>query len=289
MREKLMPSVQYLQRLGAEHLAQIFESSRWVFEQDSDIAFEIFTSEEVELPRQPVADYLEGIDPAICSRFVEFLIAERGEESPAFHDRLAELYLRMTVSSKKRGDQETRKHMYSKLLDFVDKTHHYRPDRLFGLLPSDDLYEAKAILLGRLGRHDSALEVYVYRLQDYLKAEEYCKRIYEPNGLTSNIFLTLLRIYLRPTQSTGGADLLRPALDLISRHSPRLDEVKTLELLPPLVTANDVRTFLIEALRAPIFDRKVVKNISNARDDQVARKLMVLQNAPSAINDWDTA
>lgn len=35
-----------------------------------------------------------------------------------------------------------------------------------------DLHEARAILLGRLGRHDQALETYVYRLQDYLKAEE---------------------------------------------------------------------------------------------------------------------
>jgi hypothetical protein len=36
-----------------------------------------------------------------------------------------------------------------------------------------DLFEARAILLGRLGRHDQALELYAYRLQDYLKAEEY--------------------------------------------------------------------------------------------------------------------
>jgi len=36
-----------------------------------------------------------------------------------------------------------------------------------------DLYEARAILLGRLGRHDQALQTYVYRLQDYMKAEEY--------------------------------------------------------------------------------------------------------------------
>jgi hypothetical protein len=35
-----------------------------------------------------------------------------------------------------------------------------------------DLFEARAILLGRLGRHDQALELYAYRLQDYLKAEE---------------------------------------------------------------------------------------------------------------------
>lgn len=36
----------------------------------------------------------------------------------------------------------------------------------------EGLFEAKAILLGRLGRHENALEIYVHRLQDYLKAEE---------------------------------------------------------------------------------------------------------------------
>lgn len=119
----------------------------------------------------------------------------------------------------------------------------------------------------------------------YDTLSRYCKRIYDPSGPTSNVFLTLLRIYLRPTQYSSTKDLLPPALDLISRHSPRLDSVKTLELLPPLVTAKDVRAFLIEALRAPIFDRRVVKNISNARDDEVARKLMVLQSKRVKVTD----
>lgn len=41
MKEKLAPSVNYLQRLGPDYLELIFEYSRWVFEQDTDIAFEV--------------------------------------------------------------------------------------------------------------------------------------------------------------------------------------------------------------------------------------------------------
>ena len=41
MRDKLMPSVTYLQRLGPEYLDLIFEHSRWVFEHDVDIGFEV--------------------------------------------------------------------------------------------------------------------------------------------------------------------------------------------------------------------------------------------------------
>lgn len=80
-------------------------------------------------------------------------------------------------------------------------------------------------------------------------------------------------------------DLLTPALDLISRHSPRLDEVETLQILPPLVPARDVRAFLIESLRAPIFDRKVVRDINKARDEQVARRLMYLQSKRVKVTD----
>ncbi|KAA1467551.1 hypothetical protein DENSPDRAFT_832639 [Dentipellis sp. KUC8613] len=284
MRDKLGPSISYLQRLRPEHLDQIFKSSRWVFEQDPDMAFQIFTSEEVELPRQSVTNFLESVDPKISARYLVYLIEERNEGSYQFHDRLAELYLKMTIDGKKRHDEEAQLEAYAKLLNFIDTTHHYQVDRLFGILPTDDLYEARAILLGRLGRHDSALELYVYRLHDYTKAEEYCKRIYKAGSDTDRVFLTLLRIYLRPLVKTSD-NLLQPALELISRHGPRLDSEEALQLLPPLVTAQDIRDFLVEALRAPVFDTKVVRDISKARNEQVARKLMYLQSNRVKVTD----
>lgn len=99
----------------------IFSYSRWIFETDSEMAFQvryllettsllvidsrkIFTSEDVELPRGTVADYLEHIDLHLCAKYLEFIIAERHEESPHFHDRLAELYLDMTLRAKNIGD-----------------------------------------------------------------------------------------------------------------------------------------------------------------------------------------
>ncbi|CCL98167.1 uncharacterized protein FIBRA_00161 [Fibroporia radiculosa] len=301
-RDQVMPSVNYLQRLGPEFLTQIFDNARWIFDSDADVALEIFTAEEVDLPRQPVAEYLERIKPSICARYIEYLIEERGEQSQLFHDWLADLYLRMTMSAKKQGNEDARSDTYSKLLNFIGTTRTYNVGRLYASLPSEggrfnhsslsiigykvpiDLFEAKAMLLGRLGRHDSALEVYVYRLRDFLKAEEYCKRVYQPNTGTSTVFLMLLRIYLRPTTSPA-VDLLQPALDLISRHSPRLEPTETLKLLPPLVAAKDVQAFLREALRAPVFDTRMVRDISKARQNEVALRLMYLQANRVKITD----
>ena len=91
-------------------------------------------------------------------------------------------------------------------------------------------------------------------------------------------------MYLRPTVITT-SDLLKPGLDLISRHNTRLESIETLQLVPPLVTAQDVRPFLIEALRTPVFDTAVHRYISKARTELVARKLMVLQSRRVKVTD----
>lgn len=130
----------------------------------------------------------------------------------------------------------------------------------------------------------SNLYCVLFQVADFQQLARYCKRIYNPDTETKTVFLTLLRTYLRPTTKTS-IDLLTPALDLISRHSPRLDEIETLQLLPPLVTAKDVRTFLIEALRAPIFDTKVAREIGKAREEQVGRRLMYLQAKRVKVTD----
>ena len=77
-------------------------------------------------------------------------------------------------------------------------------------------------------------------------------------------------------------------LDLVGRHGPRLDPLAVLELVPPLVTAQDIRPFLIDALRAPLFDSHVVRHIHKARSEQVAKKLMSLQSRRVRITDTRT-
>ena len=41
MREKLSPSIAYLRKLGPEHIEQVFDASRWIFEQNGEMAFEV--------------------------------------------------------------------------------------------------------------------------------------------------------------------------------------------------------------------------------------------------------
>ena len=41
-----------------------------------------------------------------------------------------------------------------------------------GRLQQGKMYEIRAVLLGRLGQHEGALQIYVQRLKDFQKAEE---------------------------------------------------------------------------------------------------------------------
>ncbi|CCO30777.1 Vam6/Vps39-like protein Short=hVam6p [Rhizoctonia solani AG-1 IB] len=170
--DKYMSSIRYLQKLGPEYLDLIFKSARWIFEEKPDMAFDIFTAEEAELPPKKVADYLESIDPMLCIRFIEYLFAERQEESTTFGDRLVELYLRQTVKLKKERSSEHER-LYSKLLAFVNTSKYYDFDRLYALLPQTDLHEVRAVVLGKLGNHHGALEIYAHKIQDYTEAEEH--------------------------------------------------------------------------------------------------------------------
>ena len=36
----------------------------------------------------------------------------------------------------------------------------------------DGFYEAQAVVLSNMGQHKQALEIYVFKMQDYAKAEE---------------------------------------------------------------------------------------------------------------------
>lgn len=69
------------------------------------------------------------------------------------------------------------------------------------------------------------------------------------------------------------------------RHSPRLNAIETIQLLPPLVTAEEVRSFLYEAVREPVFDTRVVRELRKSRNEQMDRKLMSLQSQRVKVTD----
>ena len=117
----------------------------------------------------------------------------------------------------------------------------------------------------------------------------YCSRIYSssnPDLQDKSIFLLLLKIYLLPQNKDKL--LLAPALSLLANHSTQLDPAAVLEILPPLVTMEEIRSFLIRTMRdgtRRINDRKIIKSIVSSRKEEVERILMGLEVKRVRITD----
>lgn len=60
--------------------------------------------------------------------------------------------------------------------------------------PTTSLLEERALILGRLGKHEQAIALYVRALNDINKAKEYCLKVYEKGGLSSQTVSLLLII-----------------------------------------------------------------------------------------------
>ncbi|EJU04986.1 hypothetical protein DACRYDRAFT_98725 [Dacryopinax primogenitus] len=277
--EKYGQTIRYLQRLGVQYMDIIFRFAEWVFKASPTVALQIFTADMSEvdsLPRDEIARYLQRIDPThvVCIRYLEHLMA-LGEHSSNLHELLGDLYLEQS-----QGDADGTEEEYPKLLKFIASDEKYRPDRLLARLPLDGLYEARALLLGRLGRHEGALQIYLNRLQDYHKAEQYCKHM---QATHPELFLVLLKLYLAP--EPGTKPLLAPALALIAHHSIQLEPLSVLELLPPLVSVQDVSRFLSRALRDERKWARLEREVRKARGDAVAFDLVQLQERKVVVND----
>lgn len=194
---------------------------------------------------------LEKFSEDLCLQYLRHLIYATGEGDPILHEKLALMLLKKSLEPE---GAEERKSNKEQLLDFLRSSHHYRTERILSRLPADncDLFEVRALLLGRLGQHEGALSIYVLKLGDHEKAEAYCVRTYE-EGHADDVFLTLLRIYLRTNTESVSNSVASPmqaqAISLITRYGARIDSVAALEILPANVNLSEFRRFAGKALQ----------------------------------------
>ncbi|XP_063354578.1 vam6/Vps39-like protein isoform X1 [Pelmatolapia mariae] len=270
-------TVQYLQRLGAENLGIIFEFSPWVLKTCPEDGLKIFTEDltEVEsLPRDKVLQFLKDGFKELAIPYLEHIIYVWEEKGPEFHNVLIQLYLgRVQVlmkeylkllpkgasavpAGKENGELGE---FRNKLLTFLDISTFYEPARLISDFPFDGLLEERALLLGRMGKHEQALFIYVHILKDTHMAEEYCHGHYN-SSMEGNkdVYLSLLRMYLSPpdVHCLGPVKMelsepqanLQAALQVLELHHSKLNTTKAINLLPANTQIREIRVFLESVL-----------------------------------------
>ncbi|XP_044728700.1 vam6/Vps39-like protein [Chrysoperla carnea] len=274
-------TVQYLQNLGAEHINIIFEYAGWVLDTCPEDGLKIFTEdlEKVEnLPRPKVLDYLLRTHKDLVIPYLEHVVHVWDDTNSLFHNALIHQYREkeqlLLAENATASEKSAGQHIRNKLLTFLEKSTHYTPDTVLAHFPYDSLYEERAIILGKLGKHQEALSIYVQVLCDIPRAIEYCCNVSEQSGNMStdeNIYVILIKMLLSPTTETlvnAGVGVsgvipqkthtpdIETALLLLDKYAHIIPPAKALEVLPDKVSLSRIRHFLETSLRTKLSERR---------------------------------
>lgn len=301
-------TVNYLQHLGHEHLKLIFDFSVWVLKAHPDDGLKIFTEDlpEVEgLPRDKVLAHIEQCAKQLSIRYLEHIIFIWFESKPELHNKLINCYrervqllMREYVDSLPEGDEPVPPgnepgelgELRSRLLYLLETSKHYQAQHLLTHFP-ETFYHERALLLGRVGRHEEALSIYIHTLHDTKLAEEYCQRNFsEDREGSKDVYVSLLRMYLEPSGEEGKdfKPNVAVALNLLQEHRQKIAIAKALELLPPSIEVREVYAFLLSVLEDKEKKRKhsqVLKGLLFAEHLQIQEQRMHYQARKILLTD----
>nr|CAG4643717.1 EOG090X0131 [Lepidurus arcticus] len=259
-------TITYLQHLGPEYMDLVVKFAGWVLTDHPEAGLKIFAEDihEVEqLPRPRVLDFLLRNHRSLALPYLEHVVFQWKDPSPLFHNALALQYrekvMQLLGSSAKTQDIS---HWRGKLRSFLDNSEFVIPEAVLVHFPFDALFEERATLLGKLGKHEQALAIFMNVLQDYSAALAYCHRFYNANNPNDQeVYLFLLRLLLNPQSCPplpGLAPPSRPprqpdlesALKLLQDHASCIDVVQALTVLPSQVPLAQISDFLTQSLVA---------------------------------------
>ncbi|XP_012264302.2 vam6/Vps39-like protein [Athalia rosae] len=301
-------TIQYLQHLGQDHMDLILKFSGWVLEQDPEQGLRIFMEDvqEVEhLPRPKVLDYLLRCHKDLVITYLEHVVHFWVDTTPLFHDVLIHQYKEKCVTglspNATPAEKQNVQHIRQKLQQFLEKSTHYTPETVLVHLPFDCLFEERAIILGRLGRHAQAISIYVNLLNDVPRAIQYCNNVYAKYESQKNsekskqqdgadeVYVTLIKQLLKPTNEgiwttgtvTENQRIAQPdletALELLEEHAAKINPLKALEILPDNVPISRIKHFLETSLQNNLNERRttqVLKGLLYAEHLQVQEQRM---------------
>ncbi|KAL6821189.1 AvaB protein [Trichoderma sp. SZMC 28015] len=288
-------TIQYLQSLPPSEIDLILEHAKWTLKANPEYAMEIFigdTENAETLPREKVLPYLQEIDMKLERQYLEHIIMELDDSTADFHNRLVELYVSSLSNSERGHDWDDLEERFVKFLR--ESRQVYSLTKAFALIPKDEpaFYEAQAVVLSNMGQHRQSLEIYVFKMKDYVKAEDYCNRAHrlqapsttpsdDSDESVSSVYHTLLSLYLQPPPPHKPN--FEPALDLLSKHGSRLPATSTLGLIPNDLPVSSLEAYFrgrIRAANSLVNESRIVAGLRKAEGIAVAAELQLGDGKP---------
>ncbi|KAI4265109.1 MAG: hypothetical protein L6R38_009646 [Xanthoria sp. 2 TBL-2021] len=264
-------TVSYLQSLPAEMIDLILRFADWPLDVDPNLGMEVFLadSENAEtLPRQKVLNFLSSKDKTLAEKYLKHIIEELNDTTPTFHQKLVDIYIQGLKEGNFAGEP-SRKQWEEHTLSFLRSSRYYQPYKALQKLPADNpkFYEPRAIVLNKMGQHKQALEIYVFKLQDPEKAEDYCNQVqlaqtsstitpnqgHRPTATdledqSTSIYHNLLSLYLSPPPPHKPQ--WGPALQILAKHGARMPASSTLDLIPEILPIKDLESYFRGRIRS---------------------------------------
>lgn len=310
-------TIQYLQHLGREHLSLIFKFAKWVLQEFPEDGLRIFTGDvpEVEnLPREEVFNYLRELCPHLVIQYLEHVIFVWKDTSALFHNSLALEYQHRVIDNSTSVHHNAIENCTSddhstaeivdwrkKLKSFLEDSSHYVPEALLVQLPENDLFEERAIIMGKLGRHEQALAIYTAILESPDLAEDYCLKVYNSGAEGSeNVYLKLLEMYVNPPKAAeigihlfpvqSAKSNLASAKSLLQNHPARIDPLMALEIIPGQIQVNEIKSYLEHVLQERIAAKRssqVLRGLLYSDQLQIHEQRIICHAQKIIINDLD--
>lgn len=316
-------AVSYLQQLGKDQTELVFEYSQWVVSEYPEEGLKIFTDlqekEAEELERHAVLGFLSKSAPTLVIPYLEHVIYKWNDRTEMFHNTLVHKYteaVRNLVTGGNTavdpGDPGPVGRTRANLVRFLESSDHYTAENFPTHLLSDGLFEEAAVVMGKLGRHSEALEIYIRILRDPMKADRYCRQQYRRNPeLNRDVFLTLLRMHLEPPNPSSqvlsmhasvrphldnnglvsGAADAKMALGVLALHTHEMDPLRALQMLPAQLLVSDVRDFLRKVLdrrSRKLHDAELYKSLLFAENLQVQERCMRCKSTKLVVTELDS-
>ncbi|XP_016951341.1 vam6/Vps39-like protein [Drosophila biarmipes] len=296
-------TIRYLQELGVDHLPLIFEFSDWVLKENPEEGLSIFTDELIEvesLPRAKVLDFLISKHKALVIPYLEHVITEWKDSNTLLHNVLLKQYReqvqRLLAQQEKGEEVPDLKPMRAKLYKMLEDSNDYSPDRVLEEFPTNMLLEERALILGRLKKHDKVLSIYIHILGDVAKATSYALANFQED---EKIFQTLIKcILIPPTESPYEGVILHPdfvevnqevLLDLLNTYATKIDPFEIFEYLPDEMPMSQLEKYLEKSIRKKMADKhqmQMMCGLLEAESNRLEAALQAQQNISFELNEF---